>query len=354
MKLTCNAEVRKPRQFSNEFGLLNGNLYTFFYTLTHIHKTVHLRDVDYYYDQWSNCSTNELESTNTTSKRARSMARIQQSLIAAQELGDEKLQVVTQLQEMIDLKTRQLDADFKNLEYADKDDPALMDNSPKDMHPSSPSSYVPSAMNNPKHDDLLAVGASIGGPSTGNIDRNNGNNTTNIGTNINATNSNNSADRSWKRSRRARNETSARSGNSANAFTNVTKSSQIDLITDSNSNSNHSKSNASTSGQQSNIGGTSNNRKQGGNGGGNNNSNKKRKRKSGRSNNGSNGKIFLWYLGLWNNLLIVFSFQAETIPVASAIIKTMHVHTTKHHRLKSKLIQMNQHIVYAIKYHLVK
>lgn len=63
---------------------------------------VHLRDVDYYYDQWSNCSTTELETTNAPSKRARAMARIQQNLIAAQELGDEKLQVVTQLQEMID------------------------------------------------------------------------------------------------------------------------------------------------------------------------------------------------------------------------------------------------------------
>lgn len=64
----------------------------------HFIVTVHLRDVDYYYDQWSNCSTTELESTNAPSKRMRAMARIQQNLIAAQELGDEKLQVVTQLQ----------------------------------------------------------------------------------------------------------------------------------------------------------------------------------------------------------------------------------------------------------------
>lgn len=43
------------------------------------------------------------------------MARIWQSFIASQELGDEKLQIVTQLQELIDQKTRQLDHDFKNL-----------------------------------------------------------------------------------------------------------------------------------------------------------------------------------------------------------------------------------------------
>lgn len=85
--------------------------------------TGHLRDVDHYYDQWSNCSTNELESAHAT-KRTRAMARIQQSLIAAQELGDEKLQIVTQLQELIDLKTRQLENDFKNLDYG-KDEPVL-------------------------------------------------------------------------------------------------------------------------------------------------------------------------------------------------------------------------------------
>lgn len=73
-----------------------------------------MRDVDNQYELWSNCSTSDLESTTTT-KRTRAMARIQQSLIAAQELGDEKLQIVTQLQELIDHKTRQLDHDFKNL-----------------------------------------------------------------------------------------------------------------------------------------------------------------------------------------------------------------------------------------------
>lgn len=84
--------------------------------------TGHLRDVDYYYEQWTNCSINEIESTNTSKRRA--MTRIQQCLIAAQELGDEKLQIVTQMQELIDLKTRQLENDFKNLDYG-KDEPVL-------------------------------------------------------------------------------------------------------------------------------------------------------------------------------------------------------------------------------------
>ena len=83
-----------------------------------------MRDVEYYYDQWSNCSTNELELAHAI-KRKRAMVRIQQSLIAAQELGDEKLQIVNQMQELIDHKTRQLDHDFKNLDYGNKDDQML-------------------------------------------------------------------------------------------------------------------------------------------------------------------------------------------------------------------------------------
>ncbi|XP_037039641.1 inhibitor of growth protein 5 [Bradysia coprophila] len=100
----------------------------------------HLRDIDNYYDQWSNCSTNELESANAT-RRTRAMARIQKSLIAAQELGDEKLQIVNQLQELIDHKSRQLDHDFKNLDYG-KDEP-MTESSAKDIMPTSPSMPSP-------------------------------------------------------------------------------------------------------------------------------------------------------------------------------------------------------------------
>lgn len=75
----------------------------------------HLRDVDYHCEQWK--TTSASASDTTAAKRARAMARIQQNLIAAQELGDEKLQIVNQLQELIDHKTRQLDLDFKNLDY---------------------------------------------------------------------------------------------------------------------------------------------------------------------------------------------------------------------------------------------
>lgn len=74
----------------------------------------HLRDVDYYYEQWKSFSSS---SENSTNRKTRAMARMQQSLISAQELGDEKMQIVNQLQELIDQKTRQLDSDQKNLDY---------------------------------------------------------------------------------------------------------------------------------------------------------------------------------------------------------------------------------------------
>lgn len=247
---------------------------------------VHLRDVDYYYDQWSNCSTNELESTNATSKRARAMARIQQSLIAAQELGDEKLQVVTQLQEMIDQKTRQLDADFKNLDYGAKDDPALIDALPKDAHPNSPSSYVPSSSSNNKSGDArIDENASMTVTTTASTsnDRTNTANSSNIGSNSNSSNANNGGDRSWKRSRRARNELSTSRSNSGNSFTNVSKSSQMDLTSDANAvGTNQSKSGNNNSTQQSsgNASNSGQNKKQSGNSG---SASKKRKRKSGRA-----------------------------------------------------------------------
>lgn len=274
--------------------------------------TVHLRDVDYYYDQWSNCSTTELESTNAPTKRMRAMARIQQNLIAAQELGDEKLQVVTQLQEMIDQKTRQLDADFKNLEYADKDDPALMDNSPKDVHPSSPSSsYVPSSTNAQRSDEGSAAGSS-GTSSSINNERNSGNHSNSGG---NANTSGSHTDRNSKRSRRAR-ETASRSGNNTNTFSNMSKTSQIDLASDSNnSNSNQSNKNAGLSGQPLNTGASSNaSRKQGGNNAGNNNnSNKKRKRKSARSQNGGNGKKYICFIQYSQCIITTHYPQVETI-----------------------------------------
>lgn len=47
--------------------------------------------------------------------KRRALMRIQQALIAAQEIGDEKLQIVQQVQDLIENKSRQLDVDYRNL-----------------------------------------------------------------------------------------------------------------------------------------------------------------------------------------------------------------------------------------------
>lgn len=48
-------------------------------------------------------------------RKARSFNRMQQALIAAQELGDEKLSVLQDILDRIEAKSRLLEDDFKNL-----------------------------------------------------------------------------------------------------------------------------------------------------------------------------------------------------------------------------------------------
>jgi len=47
--------------------------------------------------------------------KRRILLRIQQTLIAAQEVGDEKLQIVQTIQDLIENKARQLELDYRNL-----------------------------------------------------------------------------------------------------------------------------------------------------------------------------------------------------------------------------------------------
>ncbi|KOX68237.1 Inhibitor of growth protein 1 [Melipona quadrifasciata] len=49
--------------------------------------------------------------------KRRALLRVQQALIAAQEIGDEKLQIVQQVQDLIENKSRQLDLDYRNLDF---------------------------------------------------------------------------------------------------------------------------------------------------------------------------------------------------------------------------------------------
>uniref|UniRef100_T1GEM5 Inhibitor of growth protein n=1 Tax=Megaselia scalaris TaxID=36166 RepID=T1GEM5_MEGSC len=75
----------------------------------------HIRDIDSFTDHLKTLQP----TPENTPKRTKYLSRIQNALISAQELGDEKMQIVNQLQDLIDTKTRQLDIDFKNLDYAE-------------------------------------------------------------------------------------------------------------------------------------------------------------------------------------------------------------------------------------------
>lgn len=75
-----------------------------------------LREVDHCYDIWrASQSGNEV----ANNKSVRCVSRMQQCLIRAQELGDEKMLIVNQLQELIDSKTRTLHTNQHNLDIKD-------------------------------------------------------------------------------------------------------------------------------------------------------------------------------------------------------------------------------------------
>lgn len=214
-----------------------------------------LRDVDYFYEQWANCPTSELEGNAT--KRNRAMTRIQQSLIAAQELGDEKLQIVQQLTDLIEGKTRQLDQDFKNLDY-DKEEVKMETISIKDNRSVSPVNSSPST---PSFTLSIPATAALGtqpsSSSNGNASANNG-----------------GGERGTKRARRARNDTG--SGIDVdNSDSNTKPEISIKQTQASVTQKKPSSSSGSTGNSNSNNNANSNN-------------NKKKRKKSGRTSNSAN------------------------------------------------------------------
>ncbi|KAH8329798.1 hypothetical protein KR074_010414 [Drosophila pseudoananassae] len=74
-----------------------------------------IRDVDHYYDLYTS-----LQNSPDAGRRMRTISRMHQSLIQAQELGDEKMQIVNHMQEIIDGKLRQLDTDQQNLDLKEE------------------------------------------------------------------------------------------------------------------------------------------------------------------------------------------------------------------------------------------
>lgn len=81
-----------------------------------------MRELDVYYlarvrdlatqkENWKNMGN------ENPARKARIFARMQQALIAAQELGDEKMHLLQTILEKIEIKTRLLDQDYKNLDF---------------------------------------------------------------------------------------------------------------------------------------------------------------------------------------------------------------------------------------------
>lgn len=128
------------------------------------------------------------------------MTRIQQSLIAAQELGDEKLQIVQQLTDLIESKTRQLDQNFKNLDYG-KDEPMNVDIIVKERCSQSPSSPV-AVVSGPSQPFVAAATVTQIPITVNNTSSSNVQTTTTV-----AVPNNGNPDRSNKRARRARQDT---------------------------------------------------------------------------------------------------------------------------------------------------
>lgn len=229
-----------------------------------------LRDVDCFYEQWANCPTSELEGTNAT-KRNRAMTRIQQSLIAAQELGDEKLQIVQQLTDLIEAKTRQLDQDFKNLDYGKEEvvaEVSVKENrsaSPVLMSPTTNSAPIsfPTSTPNPVSSGVQSSAASANGSNGGN---GNGGGGAGAG-----------SDRGTKRARRARTDTG--SGMDVDNSDSNTKTEATVKQTQATAQKKAASSSASVA-TSSAVNNANNN----------SNSNKKKRKKTGRSTNANNSR----------------------------------------------------------------
>ncbi|XP_037947567.1 inhibitor of growth protein 1 [Teleopsis dalmanni] len=143
----------------------------------------HLREVDHYYDLWKSMQ-NAADISNN--RKTRAILRMQQNLIQAQELGDEKMQIVNILQELIDLKTRQLDIDQKNLDIKEDLQQHRIDSS-QQMDDSSPIPTKQLRTHSPIRGDSAITSSSSNERQNSNTSSkdNNSNTFSNIGRNFN-------------------------------------------------------------------------------------------------------------------------------------------------------------------------
>jgi inhibitor of growth protein 1 len=192
-----------------------------------------------------------------------------QALIAAQELGDEKLQVSQQLNDLIEMKTRQLDQDHKNLDYG-KDDLAEAQQQQKENRVQSPVLPLPITTSTSTAQQQYSM-APANPPSSAVLTSNQSNNSSSYASN--GSNSS-SVERSSKRARRTRTDTNAGSGMEVDIETTI-KVEAISVVKPMSSVASVSVVQTSTSSA------SSSGQKKGSSGG----SGKKKKRKTGRQSN---------------------------------------------------------------------
>ena len=79
-----------------------------------------VRDLEIQTQVWKNSGDDNPQ------KKARAALRMQQALITAQELGDEKMNILQNILDKIEIKTRLLDQDFKNLDFGKDETPSTV------------------------------------------------------------------------------------------------------------------------------------------------------------------------------------------------------------------------------------
>jgi len=109
-----------------------------------------MRELDVYYLAHVREAENQTEfwkslGNESSSKKARAFIRMQQALIAAQELGDEKMSILQTILDKIEVKTRLLDQDHKNLDFG-KEEQAPSEN--KEQQPASTNTSSTTSLTN--------------------------------------------------------------------------------------------------------------------------------------------------------------------------------------------------------------
>ncbi|XP_050298151.1 inhibitor of growth protein 1 [Anthonomus grandis grandis] len=90
-----------------------------------VYYLAHVREIQNHQKNLKECTSNK--------QKDNLFKRMQQALIAAQELGDEKMSLLQSIHDKIELKTRGLDQDYKNLDIS-KEEPAP----PESKEPQTP------------------------------------------------------------------------------------------------------------------------------------------------------------------------------------------------------------------------